>query len=117
MNGAEVTRAVFDCMIFLQGAARHTSPARACLKLAEDGLIELCLSAAIHAEVKDVLTRPETQQRFPTLKAVDVEEFLANLSAYAIPFVNVPEEFRYARDPKDEPYINLALVARAHYLV
>lgn len=117
MNGDPIPRAVFDCMVFLQGAARPASPATACLKLAEDGLIELCLSATILAEVKDVLTRPETQQRFPALTAIEVEEFLAKIGAYALTYVNVPEEFRYARDPKDEPYINLALVARANYLV
>ena len=34
-------RAVFDCMIFLQGAARRASPAGASLVLAELGVIEL----------------------------------------------------------------------------
>jgi predicted nucleic acid-binding protein len=29
----------------------------------------------------------------------------------------VPEEFHYERDPEDEPYINLALVTDAKYLV
>lgn len=117
MNDAPIARVDFDCMVFLQGAARATSPAKACLKLVEDGLIELCLSAAIRAEVADVLTRPEMQQRFPALAATDVAEFLDNLAVQAATYVNVPEEFRYARDPKDEPYINLALVARAKYLV
>ena len=117
MNQSAVLRVVFDCMVFLQGAARETSPAKACLTLAEEGFVELCLSAAILAEVKDVLTRPETQKRFPDLAARDVEEFLENVSSQAVIYLNIPEEFRYARDPKDEPYINLALVARASYLV
>lgn len=117
MSESEVPRVIFDCMVFLQGAARKTSPARACLNLAEEGFVELCLSAAILAEVKDVLTRPETRKRFPDLTIPDVEEFLANISSQAMIYLNVPEEFRYARDPKDEPYVNLALVARAKYLV
>jgi len=117
MNESGVPRVVFDCMVFLQGAAREASPARACLNLAEEGFVELCLSAAILAEVKDVLTRPETQKRFPDLTAPDVEEFLENISSQAVIYLNVPEEFRYARDPKDEPYVNLALVAHAKYLV
>ncbi len=117
MNESEAPRVVFDCMVFLQGAARETSPARACLNLAEEGIVELCLSAPILAEVKDVLTRPETQKRFPDLTTPDVEEFLENISSQAVIYLNIPEEFRYPRDPKDEPYVNLALVARAKYLV
>lgn len=29
----------------------------------------------------------------------------------------MPEEFRYERDPEDEPYINLALAVDAKYIV
>jgi len=39
-------RAVFDCMVFLQGAA------------VELEVIELCISDAIVSEIRDVLTRP-----------------------------------------------------------
>jgi len=35
----------------------------------------------------------------------------------SIRVAEVPRIFSYARDPKDEPYINLALAARADYLV
>ena len=43
-------RVVFDCMVFLQGAARPTSPARACFQTVEDGLATLCVSLSILAE-------------------------------------------------------------------
>ena len=42
-------RAVFDCMVFLQGAARSESAAGACLLLVELGVIELCVSEQIMA--------------------------------------------------------------------
>ena len=51
-------RAVFDCMVFLQGAARRESPAGACLLLAELEAVELCLSEEILSEIRDVLARP-----------------------------------------------------------
>ena len=117
MRTAEPPRVVFDCMVFLQGAARQTSPAKACLDLAEHGFVQLCLSAEIVAEVKDVLTRPEVQSKFPALIPMDVDAFMARLSMAAVHFLNVPAEFHYERDPKDTPYINLALVAQAEYLV
>jgi len=104
-------------MVFLQGAARQTSPAKACLDLAENGFVQLCLSAEIVAEVKDVLTRPEVQSKCPALIPMDVDAFMARLSMEAVHLLNVPAKFHYERDPKDTPYINLALVAQAEYLV
>lgn len=60
-------RALFDCMIFLQGAARRESAAGACLALVELGAFELCVSREILAEVRDVLARPQIRHRFPAL--------------------------------------------------
>ncbi|HJZ93551.1 MAG TPA: hypothetical protein VKE40_21925, partial [Gemmataceae bacterium] len=33
------------------------------------------------------------------------------------PTSNVPAVFSYARDPKDEPYLNLAIATSANYIV
>jgi predicted nucleic acid-binding protein len=38
---------VFDCNILLQAIARKTGPAAACLRLAEEGLVQLLLSEEI----------------------------------------------------------------------
>jgi len=46
-----------------------------------------------------------------------VNAFLAKLDARAILIAKVPEEYRYERDPDDEMYINLAIVANASYPV
>ena len=77
-------RAVFDCMIFLQGAARRESPAGACLLLVELEAIELCMSEAIVSEVRDVLTRPRVRQMFPSLSDELVELFLVALGKRAL---------------------------------
>ncbi len=98
-------RAVFDCMVFLQGAARRESPAGACLLLAELEAIELCLSEEILSEIRDVLSGELVQR------------FLAAIEKRAVVFPEVPRVFVYERDPKDEPYINLAIAAGASYLV
>ncbi len=98
-------RAVLDCMVFLQGAARRESPAGACLLLAELEAIELCLSEEILSEIRDVLSGELVQR------------FLAAIEKRAVVFPEVPHGFDYERDPKDEPYINLAIAAGASYLV
>jgi predicted nucleic acid-binding protein len=58
-------RAVFDCMLFLQGAARRESAAGACLLLVELEAIELCLTEEILFEIRDVLARPRLRQGSP----------------------------------------------------
>ena len=110
-------RVVFDCMVFLQGAARRESPAAACLLLAELGVVELCVSAEILSEIRDVLTRPSIQQRFPVLTDAMVDRFLSALGKHSLLISPASRLFVYERDPKDEPYINLAIAAGARYLV
>ena len=110
-------RVVFDCMIFLQGAARRESPAGICLLLVELGAVELCLSKEISNEIRDVLTRPSIRQKFSSLTDELVDQFLGALERQSVMFSDVPHAFTYERDPKDEPYINLALAAGATYLV
>jgi uncharacterized protein len=108
---------VFDCMVFLQGAGRPAGPARACFRLVDDDRITLCLSAEILAEVRDVLTRPKTLRKFPLLSPEWVETFLQSAGSKAVVFADVPKAFTLERDPKDEPYLNLAVAAGARYLV
>lgn len=110
-------RAVFDCMVFLQGAGRPASPARACFHRIDEGLIELCLSPEILVEIKDVLARPVLRRKFPILTADWVERFIREVASKAFQIADVPRAFSYARDPKDEPYVNLAVAAGASYLV
>ena len=96
-------------MIFLQGAARRESAAGASLALVELGAIELCVSQEILDEVRDVLSRPALLQRFPALTGQIVDRFIAAIEAQAILVSEVPRVFQFDRDPKDEPYINLAI--------
>jgi len=110
-------RAVFDCMVFLQGAARPDGPAAACLRLVETGFVQLCFSGEAMAEVRDVLSRPRIRRKFPVLTPETVERFLARVARRALMFQPVPAAFTLRRDPKDEKYLNLAAACGAGYLV
>ncbi len=103
-------------MVFLQAAARKTSVAGACLELAEQGHVRLCLSPQILEEVRDVLLRPEIQARFPSVTETVVKEFLESIRRFGAFYPEVGRHFAYSRDPKDEPYLNLAIEARARFL-
>ena len=111
------SRVVFDCMVFLQGAACPDGPAAACLHLAESGHVELCLSAEVLREVRDVLSRPKIRQRFPALTEETLTAFFARLSRLAHRVGEVPRVVPLPRDPKDEKYLDLAVAAGATYLI
>jgi putative PIN family toxin of toxin-antitoxin system len=108
---------VFDCNVYLQGSVGTSGPAAQCLRLLDADVYTLFVSQDVLEEVSDVLSRPALQHRFPELTEESAQDLLQRLHNEAIFVYNVPETFRYARDPDDEPYINLALVTNAQYLV
>lgn len=104
-------------MIFLQAAARRESPAGACLALAEQGLVGLYVSPVILAEVRDVLERPSIRAKFRQLSDEVVGKFVARIEQVATVVEDRAAGVSLERDPKDEPYLNLAFACRANYLV
>ena len=109
--------AVFDCMIYLQALVNEQGPATACVKSVAEGRVLLLYSDEIVAELRDVLFRPKLQQKFPRLTTDRAEALIQLLLEKGIPVRNVPPEFVYERDPKDEKYVNLAIAAGADYIV
>lgn len=110
-------RVVFDCMIFLQAATRSTGPAAALLELAEIGELELLVADACLEEIRDVLTRPSIQRKFPSLTTSTVGEFIERIHVCSVLETNVPSVFVLDRDPKDAKYIDLVIAAKADVLV
>ena len=108
---------VFDCNILLQAVARKTGPAAACLRLAEEGFVQLRLSEEILTELAGVLRRPTIRARYPELTDEIVDDFLKGLRSTAEITSYVPKRFSYPRDIDDESYLNLAIEAEANYVV
>lgn len=113
----ERPRVVFDCNLFLQAAISSGGPAAACMELVDEGAVTLVISPSVLAEARDVLTRPKLARKFASLSPEYVERFLANVEARAELMHEVPHAIALPRDPKDEPYINLAIASGARYLV
>jgi putative PIN family toxin of toxin-antitoxin system len=113
---SQTPRAVYDCMIFLQAAARPQR-VHATIRLIQEGRVALCVSRDVVAEIRDVLTRPELREKFPALDPGHVDAFINDLLTRAVMIGDVPAAFSLPRDPKDEPYVNLAIAAGARYLV
>ena len=108
---------VFDCNVFLQAVANDESAVAKALDFLEAGLITLFVSEPILREVRDVLTRPKLRRQMPQITDVRVSAMLQRLANKAILIQNIPEEFQSKRDPKDEIYLNLAIVANAKFLI
>ncbi|MEP6756024.1 MAG: putative toxin-antitoxin system toxin component, PIN family [Chthonomonadales bacterium] len=116
-NSPYYFRVVFDCNIFLQAAIRDTGPSFACLAAAEAGSIELFITPQIVVEIESVFSRPKVKKSFPLLTTQYAKAFLQQVNAFTTTFIDIPTVIQYPRDPKDEPYINLAIACRADYLV
>jgi putative PIN family toxin of toxin-antitoxin system len=108
---------VIDCMIFVQAAANEQSPAARIFDLVDEGKITLYVSKLILAEVRYVLNRPELRARLRTLTDVAVEALFERLDNIAVLVRHIPKRFVYPHNPKDKPYVNLALAAEATYIV
>lgn len=117
MRAASRVGAVFDCNVLLQAAARGKSVAAECLRMVEEGLVRLYLSKEILEEVEDVLNRPAIRKHFQTLTDEIIEAFLLRLRSRSQIIRRVPDKLSYPRDPNDEPYLNLAIAAKANYIV
>lgn len=112
-----IPKVVFDCNVFLQALVNPNGPAGRCKKLVDRGEVELFVSEEVLAEVSEVLSRPRTRKLAPALTIEVVEAFIEDVRLKSICLRNVPEEYRLERDPKDEQYINLAIVAGAKFIV
>ena len=116
-KGKVLFSVVYDCMVFLQGLISESGVAVSCFELFENGIIELFVSEEVLAEIKDVITRPKLQARYSRLTDERAEKLIEILRTKATLIKNVPHIFDYARDPKDEKYINLAVAGGATYIV
>ena len=112
-----MSAAVFDCMVFVQALANANGPACACYEFVRGGRPILYVSPEIIGEVGDVLSRPKVRRKLPSPTNETAVAFLRDILGRAETLSEVPATYRLERDPKDEPYINLAIASGASYLV
>ena len=81
------------------------------------GEIDVVVSRATLREAREVLSRSKLRTRYPQLTEEKVERLITFLRYRGIYVRNVPQWFEYPRDPKDEPFLNLAIEVEADYLI
>lgn len=110
-------RIILDCTIFWRAFFSPLGTSRTCTNRILDGSVDHFISEEILVEVRDVLIRPETLKKFPTVNASDAESFISNIVERTTFVKHVPRSFRLPRDQKDEPYIDLAAAVEADFIV
>ena len=110
-------RVIFDCSLFVQAFLNSASAANRCLESVRRGQAQLFVSQATLTELKEVLSRPRILNLLPHASPQQTDTFLEDIVAHATNLPAVTEKFRFERDPKDAPYLNLAIAAEADYLV
>jgi putative PIN family toxin of toxin-antitoxin system len=108
---------VFDCNIFLQGLIRRTGPSAEALRFVERNEVTLYVSRSILRELRSVLGYPEIRLKNPNVTDEIVEEFIGHIAYRGVLIGDVPQAVKLFRDVDDEPYLNLAAIVRADYLV
>lgn len=105
-------RFVFDTNVVVSAFLFGQSKPRQALDKAQNiGII--LLSAAVFAELQEVLSRPKFD-RYITLEKR--RELIDNL-VETIEFINVTEQINECRDPKDNKYLELAVSGKAQYIM
>jgi uncharacterized protein len=102
---------VLDTNVIVSGILRPYSKAAAILRLAATGMIQLAYDLRILSEYQDVLNRPKF-----TLAQEDINVFLDQVDKEGVLVSVKPLKFRLS-DPDDEPFLEVALAARAEAII
>lgn len=103
-------------MVFLQ-AAIHPRRRYLTIEAVEDKRLILCVSDDLIAEVRDVLSRPSLAAKFPALTRERVVQFIDSVILVSKFVPDVAGAFHWAEHPDDDHLFNLAIQAKADYLV
>jgi len=107
---------IFDCMVFVQVIASKGTAFRCFEQVMASGE-PLLLSSDTLGELRSVLERPELQRKLPGITPERVAALMHHLADMACHVDPVRPHFRFPPDPKDEPYLNLAIEAPARRLL
>jgi putative PIN family toxin of toxin-antitoxin system len=103
---------VFDASAIVGAALKADSVPELALLRAEETDV-FALSAAVHAEIAEVLGRPKFAHAIPSERREFIMAILRDAALWYEPTVPVTD----CRDPKDDKYLELALAAGAETIV
>jgi putative PIN family toxin of toxin-antitoxin system len=113
----ELPRVVLDTVVFVQSIISGRRPSAACVEELRAGRFVLLMSDDTLAELTDVPVRPSLLKKYPFVTAEAVAAFVAEIASLAVRIPKPPNVFTNSRDPKDEPFVDLAVAGGAQFIV
>ena len=110
-------RLVLDTNVLLRGLLNSGSAAGRVVTACDSRHVVLVLSRDVLAEYRTVLTFPSIVARYPEFTGRKVEITLRRLRYVADVVSTAGVRFEFPRDPKDAKLVELAIAARATYIV
>jgi putative PIN family toxin of toxin-antitoxin system len=102
---------VLDTNVVVSGILKPHSKAAMVVRLAAEGVIQLAYDVRLISEYREVLRRPKFS--FP---ADAVDSLLAEMEEEGLSVTGPPLRFRLL-DPYDEPFLEVALAAKAEVVI
>lgn len=110
-------RLVIDTNVVVRAFINPRSTSGSILKACEVRRVIPLLSTAVLREYREILQRPSILKRYPELKRPENNVALERVLYFGDLYRRVQTRFSFPRDPKDEPFLELAIAAQATHLV
>jgi putative PIN family toxin of toxin-antitoxin system len=110
-------RVVLDTVVFVQALISGRGPAARCVQKLQFGNFIHLMSDDTSAEPRDVPFRPNLRAKYPFITDKMVSAFVLKMESLSIRIARPPRIFELPRDPKDEPFIDLAAAGAADFIV
>lgn len=113
----ELPRVVLDTVVFVQSLISGRGHSSGCIERLRDGRFVPLLSDATLDELQEVPLRPRLVAKYPFLTVERVSAFIAEIRSLAVQLPRPPRQLLLPRDPKDQPFIDLAVAGGAEFIV
>lgn len=110
-------RLILDTNIVVRGFINLQSSSGQILRACQRRQVIPILSRAILSEYRAILRRPAILENYPELAQPGVRDALERLLFVSEFHRRVGVRFRFPRDPKDSPFLELAIAASATHLI
>jgi putative PIN family toxin of toxin-antitoxin system len=113
---AGVIAAVYDANVLLRGLSNRAGASGRCLQYVLAGEVHLVVSEYVLDELRRVSSYPKILRKFPEL-INRVPKLCDLLRERGLVVPQPPQRMAFERDPKDGPYIDLAIASGAMLVV
>lgn len=110
-------RLILDTNIIVRAFINLHSASGQILRACQERRVVPLLSRPVLAEYRSVLRRPSLLRKYPELQHPQVKDSIERILFVSEYYRKVGVHFSFSRDPKDEPFLELAIAASATHVI